>query len=50
MTLQQFARLLHLTQRTVRDVDAVRKGRVGERVANRLIGKVAGNVLRGVWR
>jgi hypothetical protein len=32
------------------DVQAVRTGRVPQRVTNRIIGRAAGRVLRGLWR
>lgn len=32
------------------DAGAVTSGRIGQRLTNRLIGKVLGNVFRAVWR
>jgi len=32
------------------DAAAIRRGRVGQRIANRVAGRLIGNALRGVWR
>jgi hypothetical protein len=32
------------------DAQAARRGRLGERVVNRLIGKALARAMRGVWR
>lgn len=50
MTLGRFASLLTRGARIARDVNAVRRGRVVERVENRLLGRFAGRLLRKVWR
>lgn len=33
-----------------RDAEAVARGRVGQRIANRLIGRAIGKMTRGLWR
>lgn len=50
MTLSRFASVLTRSARLVRDVNAVRRGRVVQRVENRVLGRLAGRVLRKVWR
>ena len=32
------------------DVRAVQTGRIGERIANRIIGRLVSKAMRGVWR
>ena len=50
MTANQLRRMLYLAQRTVGDFNAASKGRVFGRVFNRLIGRQANRLMRGVWR
>jgi hypothetical protein len=50
MTLAQLARLLGKASVYARDVNAVARGRVGERLANRVIGRAVSRALRRVWR
>jgi len=37
---------LYKTSRVLGDVDAVKKGKVGKRVKNRVLGKLAGKLLK----
>lgn len=50
MTLAKFARALSRGAVLARDVNAARRGRVPERVANRTMGWALGRLMRGVWR
>jgi hypothetical protein len=49
MTANEWRRLLHLTQRTIGDVDAARRGRIGKRVYNRALGRIANRILSRLW-
>jgi len=46
----KLSRLLQLGARNARDAEAVRSGRVGQRVYNRLLGKAVGRTTRRWWR
>lgn len=50
MNLSQLARFLHRAEVITRDVNAVKKGRVVQRVENRIIGRAVGRAMRGLWR
>ncbi len=50
MSLNRLSRLLFLASRTVRDVNAVKRGRAGRRVANRVLGRAASRAMRRAWR
>lgn len=50
MTLSRLAAALTRGARLVRDVNAVRRGRVRQRLVNRAIGRFVGRTLRPVWR
>lgn len=50
MTLNQLARLFHKAEVITRDVNAVKRGRVVQRVENRIIGRAIGRVTRSWWR
>lgn len=50
MTFSQLARLLGKASMYTRDVNAVRRGRLGERLANRIIGRAVSRAMRRVWR
>jgi hypothetical protein len=50
MTISAFRRLLYLIGRFLADFQAVRRGRVAERVHNRLAGKLLGKATRNLWR
>jgi len=39
--------LLYFLARLLGDISAIRKGRIGRRIARRLVGKAVG---RGMWR
>lgn len=43
-------RAAYLTQRALGDARAIQTGRVGERVANRVMGRLISRMLRGLWR
>lgn len=49
-TINKMRRALHLTQRTLGDVEAVRRNRVGQRVVNRVMGRFVSNFMRRLWR
>lgn len=43
-------RIAHRTEVALGDVRAVQRGRIGQRVANRVLGRIVGRGLRGLWR
>lgn len=43
-------RLAHRTSVVLGDVRAVQRGRIGERIVNRVLGRLAGRALRSAWR
>lgn len=49
MTLNRISRALHLTNRTVRDANAIRRGKVAQRVGNRVVGRLVSKAMRGAW-
>jgi hypothetical protein len=49
-TLSKLARGLARAAVLVRDVNAVQRGRIVERLTNRVIGRLLGRATRGVWR
>lgn len=50
MTLSRFISLLTKLTRLLRDVNAVRRGRVAQRVYNRTVGSIVARGMRRVWR
>lgn len=50
MTLPQWARLFGKASVYTRDVNAVARGRLPERLANRVMGRVVSRAMRRVWR
>lgn len=50
MTLGQLRSLLYFAGRVLGDVQAVRRGTVGRRLARRLAGKVTGRALGALFR
>lgn len=46
MSISKTRTTLYKTARILGDVDAVKKGKVGKRVKNRLLGKLTGKVLK----
>jgi hypothetical protein len=50
MTLSKLRRWLYKGQRALGDVQAVRRGRLAQRLTNRIIGRAVGWLLRKVWR
>lgn len=50
MNLSKLARALGKVAVYVRDANAVKRGRIGERVANRVIGRAVNKIMRKVWR
>lgn len=50
MNLSKLARRLGKAAVVVRDVNAVNRGRVPERVANRIMGRAANWAMRRWWR
>ncbi|MGC5617474.1 hypothetical protein [Georgenia sp. Z1491] len=49
MSLNKLSRFLHLTNRTVRDVNAVKRGRIGRRIGNRFLGRFTSRLMRRAW-
>lgn len=49
-SLVQARRWAYLTQRTLGDARAIQTGRVGQRVTNRIMGRLISRMLRGLWR
>ena len=50
MTLTTLRRACYWLARRLGDVQAVRRGRVGRRIANLLIGRIVGRAARALWR
>ena len=50
MTINHLRRLLYKFNRFLGDVNAVKRGRIVKRSENRIIGRLAGKVLRRLWR
>jgi hypothetical protein len=50
MNLSKLARLLGKATTRTRDANAVARGRIPQRLANKAIGRGAGRVLRKLWR
>ena len=50
MTVAKTRRHLYTAARVLGDVQAARRGRLWQRLANVLIGRAAGRALREVWR
>lgn len=48
-TLNRLSRALHLTNRTVRDVNAVKRGKVAQRVGNRVMGRLTSKAMKRLW-
>jgi hypothetical protein len=49
-TMTKLRSLLYALARLLGDVQAIRKGRVGKRIARRACGKVTGRLFRGLFR
>lgn len=50
MTIGKARRTAYRTARVLGDVQAVRRGRVGQRVVNRAIGRTVARSLWSIWR
>ena len=50
MSLSAFRSFLYTFARFLGDVQAVRRGRIGQRIVNRVIGRIGGRVMRRLWR
>ena len=50
MNFRKIARVAHRTEVAARDAQAVKRGRIPQRTANRLMGKAVGRLMRGLWR
>ena len=48
--LNQARRALFLANRILGDINAVKRGRIGQRVTNRVLGRVASGLMRELWR
>ncbi len=46
MSISKTRSLLYKTARVLGDIDAVKKGKVGKRVKNRMLGKLTGKLLK----
>jgi hypothetical protein len=46
MSISKIRKALYTSAKALGDVDAVKKGKVGKRVKNRITGKLAGKVLK----
>lgn len=49
MSISKTRSKLYKIARILGDVDAVKKGKVGKRVKNRVIGKLTGKLLKKFW-
>lgn len=49
MNLNTLSRILHLTNRTVRDVNAIQRGKIGQRIGNRVMGRLVSKAMKGAW-
>lgn len=50
MTLSKLARILGKTSIYARDINAVKRGRIGQRITNRIIGRIVNKGMKNVWR
>jgi hypothetical protein len=50
MTISKLRHHLYKAARILGDVNAVKRGRIVKRTENRAIGRLAGKVLRRLWR
>lgn len=50
MSLNSMRRTLFLTQRTLGDINAINRGRVGPRIWNRILGRLAHNLMKGLLK
>lgn len=50
MNLSQLARLFGKAAVITRDVNAIKRGRVKERIYNRVIGRVNSRIMRKFWK
>lgn len=50
MTISQTRRALHLLERSLGDYQAVKRGRVGQRIVNRTMGRAVARAMRRLWR
>lgn len=49
MTLSQLARLLGKASVYTRDANAISRGRITQRVGNRIVGRAISSAMRGRW-
>ena len=45
ITLAKTRSVLYLAGRVLGDINAIKKGRIGQRIANRIVGKVSGRII-----
>lgn len=50
MTISGLRRLLYSFNRLLGDYSAVKRGKVVQRIENRMIGRLLGKFTRGLWR
>jgi len=50
VTASQLRRKLYQAARLLGDAQAVKRGRIGPRIANRTMGRLVGRAMRGLWR
>lgn len=48
-TLNRLSRFLFLSNRAVRDANAIQRGKIVQRVGNRVAGRALSSVMRGRW-
>lgn len=50
MNINKARRATHRATVLLGDVQAIKTGRIGQRVANRLMGRLVSAIMRGLWR
>lgn len=48
-TLNDLSRVLHLTNRTARDIHAITRGKIVQRIANRIMGRAVSRIMARAW-
>ncbi len=49
-SLTSLRRTLYLASRTAGDLQAIKRGRIGPRITNRVAGRAVNRSMRGLWR
>ncbi len=50
VSINKARRATHRATVLLGDIQAVKRGRIGERIANRLMGRLVARLMRGLWR